>query len=134
MKQKSSMIAMKTPGEVVTVRIWNANEDHHAKGKGRPGILIIHIDGHWEVMGLTRKPKYQNGATRMPVPNPPRLGLRSPSYFWGSRLTNVSAMDLGDHIGWIDSDTIDAMVRLGVTLEPRVLAALRVSAAKHNPQ
>lgn len=70
-----------------------------------------------------------SGEPRTPVPNRDALGLDPPSYFWGDRLTNVSRMDIGDHIGWIDAASIESMRVLGIRLSPDAWRALEVSAA-----
>lgn len=105
-------MALQLPAEVVTVKILNSLEDASSVGKPRPAVLIERIDGHWLTMGLTRQTRYKDGTPRTPIPDFRALGLDVPGYFWGWRLTAVSALDLGVHIGWADVPAIEAILRL----------------------
>ena len=125
--------AKREPGEIMTVRILNALEDPRAKGKARPGINVERVGGHFRVMGLTTSSRYSSGKSRLPVPDPQAIGLTAPCHFWGDRLTNVSAIDVGDHIGWIDHQTLAAMRTL-VELSPEVWTALERAADLHHPR
>jgi hypothetical protein len=119
--------AYREPGEVVWASILNPFENKGSIGKQRPAILICEVGGFWKVMGLTTRANYASGLPRVPIPNYADLGLRGPGYLWGDGLTRISTLDIGNHIGWIDLDTVEAIDRL-CPLPQAVLDSLRKSA------
>lgn len=111
-------------GEIVLIRLWNANEDRGARGKVRPAVLVGRDDGHWKTMGLTTNPAYAGGAERVAVPNPQRVGLSGPGYLWGNRLASIGPLDIERHLGWVDVELAEAVILLA-DLDDRDAAALR---------
>lgn len=99
------------PGEVVLAGVRNPLENPGCSGKFRPVALVDRVAGHWRVMGLTSKSTFASGKPRTPVPNPLRVGLNGPGYLWGDKLTNVSALDIGRHLGWVDLDLAMSVIR-----------------------
>jgi hypothetical protein len=124
-------IAYQQIGEIATANVRNNLENHKSQGKPRPVILIQRTNGLWKTMGLTRQSKYASGSPRVAVPHPARIGLTAPCNFWGDRLTNVSAIDLGHHIGWIDLTTILALETL-IDLPAVIWKQLRQVANEHH--
>lgn len=61
-------------------------------------------------MGLTTNPCFRGGSPRPTIPNPSRIGLSKPGYLWGDRLTRVSAIDIGDHIGYADPALVELII------------------------
>ena len=118
------------PGEVVWVCILNALENRFAQGKWRPAVLIQRHHGHWLTMGLTTNPRYRDGAPRSPIPRPSNIGLRTPGYLWGDRLTTVSVGDVGDHIGWVDLALADLIITTA-RLPHGPADELRAAATRH---
>src|SRR5690348_2565799 len=112
-------------GEIVWVRIWNSTENPRARGKLRPAILVEDVDGQWNTLGLTTNPQYLSGQPRVAVSNWRQVGLKCPGYIWGNRLTRVSYLDLGDHIGWVDESLVTEIESL-LDLHPDVLTQLRL--------
>ena len=97
------MIAEGVPGEVVWASVCNGLEDATHTGKVRPVILTRREGGHFWVCSLTTQPIHKtSGVPRRQILDPSRLGLAAPSFVWSSHLMRVSALDVGDHIGWID--------------------------------
>jgi hypothetical protein len=47
---------------------------------------------------------FADGSPRTAIEHPTALGLHGPTYLWG-RPTIISAIDVSDHIGWIDERT-----------------------------
>ena len=92
------------PGEIATATVGNPLENAHCRGKARPVVLIRREGALWHVMGLTTKSEYANGSPRTAVPNPRAVGLHSPGYQRGDRLTRVSVLDVDRHIGWVDQE------------------------------
>lgn len=124
-----SLIASKQVGEVVTASVMNPHENRASRGKPRPVIIVREVGGQFDVMGLTTNATYSTGIERTPVPDPGALGLGPPSFFWGNKLTRVSRMDIGDHIGWIDAASIEAIRALGIRLPQDAWDALARAAA-----
>jgi hypothetical protein len=117
------------PGQVVWVQIFNPFENPGATGKWRPGILVRRCAGHWTVIGLTTNRRYRNGRDRTAIPQPRAIGLPGPGFIWGDRLTQVSAIDIGDHLGFIDEPTAEVLITV-VNLDEQDAAILR-QAARH---
>lgn len=93
-------------GEIVTTLVTNPLENSSTRGKARPAILLTRNGCRWLVMGLTTRSSFLNGVQRTPVPNPTSCGLgRGPSFLWG-RPTWISALDVGDHIGYASADLL----------------------------
>lgn len=105
-------LAYGRPGELAWVSIFNSLENRAATGKFRPALLVARDGGTWATMGLTTNSTYRDGTPRLPIPDPRAVGLRSPGFLWGDRLTPVSPIDVGDHIGWADSALVEAVIRL----------------------
>lgn len=125
-------VAHGLPGELVVAAVRNPIENRYSSGKPRPAVIVDRVDGHYRTMGLTSKGTYKNGAPRVPVPDPATVGLRGPGYLWGDHLTNVSVLDIGNHIGWVDSRLAEAIIQLAEL--PETLAELlRAAAAEHHP-
>jgi hypothetical protein len=99
-------------GEVVLANCMHPFEDPRSTGKVRPMILDHRDGGQWMAMGLTTNPAYRTGQPRMPIPNPAALGLIGQGYFWGPRLTRISALDLYFHIGWATEEVLKLIERL----------------------
>src|SRR5215207_3227019 len=119
------------PGEVVWASVFNSLENASSRGKQRPVVLITRSYGHWSVMGLTSKPQVRSGQPRVPVPHHATIGLRRRSHLWGDRLTIVSALDVGDHIGWVDL-ALAEMIIDHAGLSGWVARSLRASAERHH--
>lgn len=100
------------PGDVVIINLLNALENRSAVGKRRPAVLIRRVNGHWVTMGLTTNPRYRDGTPRVQIPNPGAVGLRGPGWLWGSRLANVSALDVDRTIGHVDKALAEAVIDL----------------------
>lgn len=118
-------------GEVVWINVLNAIENRFATGKERPAVLVRRDGGHWVTMGLTTRDKYLDGSPRQSIPNPRAVGLKGPGYLWGDRLTNVSAVDVGDHIGWVDEALAELIIRFA-RLGKLDASALRSAAARED--
>lgn len=119
-------------GMVVLARVTNPLENPNCTGKIRPVVLVERVDGHWRVMGLTTKSRYQGGQSRVAVPCPSRVGLNGPGYLWGHRLTSVCNLDLERPIGWCDAalaGTVADLARLPYFLRRE----LRRAADRWNP-
>lgn len=99
-----------TSGEIVWVSIFNSLENSAARGKRRPAVLLYRCDGHWMTMGLTSNPHFRDGTPRVAIPSPEHVGLKGSGYLWGDRATRVSALDLGDHIGWVDQQLAERII------------------------
>lgn len=120
------------PGELVVAAVRNPIENWRSTGKPRPVVIIDRVDGHYRTMGLTSNRTYRNGSLRVPVPDPAMVGLRGPGFLWGDHLTNVSVLDIGDHIGWVDSRLAEAIIQLA-DLPEALARLLRAAAAEHHP-
>lgn len=96
-------------GEVVLANCRNSLEDRRSTGKLRPMVITQREDGHVRTVGLTRKPTYRHGASRVAIPNPTELGLHGPGYLWGNRVTLISVLDVERHIGWADQAFVDVV-------------------------
>src|SRR5437899_200892 len=105
--------AVLAPGELVWASIVNGLENRAATGKARPVILIESSGSLWTTMGLTTNPRYRNGAPRVPINDPAAVGLRAEGWLWGDRLTSTTALDIFDHIGWIDEALAFDVIELG---------------------
>ena len=89
------------PGEVAWVKCGHPLEDPDSAGKWRPMVLVRRVGCNWMAAGLTSQARYADGTPRVAVVQPRWAGLRrGPSYLWGENLTRVSALDVGNHIGW----------------------------------
>lgn len=120
------------PGEVVTLKVINGIEDQGAKGKVRPGILVERVDGHWRSIPLTSQSCYfTTGMPRLVLPEWRELGLYEPSYLWSPRPCDVSAIDIFNHIGWVNETTL-TMLQSQCRLTPIQVAAMRTAAAEIN--
>jgi hypothetical protein len=120
--------ALGQPGELAWVSIFNSLENRAATGKFRPALLVARDGGTWATMGLTTNPTYRDGTPRIAIPNPTVVGLRGPGFLWGDRLTPVSPIDVGDHIGWADAALVEAVICLAA-LDGAWAAGLRGSVA-----
>ena len=118
-------------GAVVLVRLLNALEDRTTTGKWRPALLIRRLGGQWKTMGLTTLDKYKDGSPRIAIPNPRMVGLRGPGYIWGERTSMISALDVGDHLGWVDPELAEAVITQAHLPEDEA-AALRDAAFRHH--
>jgi hypothetical protein len=99
-------------GELVWADVRNPLENRASTGKMRPVVLVQREGGHYRTMGLTTQRTYGDGTPRVAIPNPRRVGLRGPGFLWGDKLTNVSVLDIGDHIGWSDAELAEAIITL----------------------
>jgi hypothetical protein len=98
-------------GDVVLANHINGIENRRSVGKVRPVVLIDEVDGHWNALGLTTKSHYLDGTTRVAIPNPMEIGLHSPGFFWGNRLTRISKIDLLQPLGRINAETARTIIR-----------------------
>ena len=114
-------------GDIVIVNLLNALENPCSSGKRRPAVLIRRENGHWATMGLTTNPRYRDGAPRVGIPDPGVVGLRGPGWLWGSRLANISVLDIETRIGQVDEAMAEAIIALA-QLDDDAAAALRVAA------
>lgn len=119
-------------GMVVLASVMNPRENPYCTGKIRPAVLVERVDGHWRVMGLTSKPRYDSGQSRVAVPSPFRVGLHGPGYLWSPRLVPVCSLDLERPIGWCDSALADAVADLA-RLPYFLRRELRRAADQWNP-
>jgi hypothetical protein len=119
------------PGELVWARVMNPFENRSSTGKPRPVVLVERTGGHWRTMGLTTNPTHRDGSPRHRVPNWKPVGLPGPGFIWGDRLTNVSVIDVEDHIGWADDALVEAVIDLA-GLYGRFASGLRDSARRHH--
>lgn len=124
--------AHSVPGELVWVSVLNSLENSSARGKARPGVLILRRDGHWMVVGLTTNGRYGDGTSRSPIPDPLSLGLRGPGFIWGDRLTRVSAIDIGAHIGWVTGPMAELVIGQA-GLYGSTARSIRNAAQRHQP-
>ena len=116
------------PGELVWANIINGVENPAATGKLRPVILIESSGSQWQTMGLTTNSRYRDGSPRVPIPNYRAVGLSGPGWLWGDRLCRISAIDVDDHIGWVDEHLALEVIQLAGLTGPaarRVLDAAR---------
>jgi hypothetical protein len=112
----------------------NPLENATAVGKYRPALIVSGDDHRWRVMGFTTKSYYEDGSPRVPIPDYAVIGLPSPGYFWGTRLTRVDPADIGDYIGDADASllrTLLGLARADLTMDEiaAIRAALRATAA-----
>ncbi|MDP8928615.1 MAG: hypothetical protein M3O70_08600 [Actinomycetota bacterium] len=129
----SDRSALGVPGEVVIARVANPLENPHCRGEHRPVVLVRRDGGHWMVMGLTTSPLYGDNTPRTPVPHPYEIGLNGPGYLWSSRLTRVSVLDIGSHIGWVDP-ALAATIIAQARLMPEDAAGLVWSLGQSSPE
>jgi hypothetical protein len=95
---------MLQPGEVITGVIRNGIENRRALGKLRPVIVVDASNpGCLIVIGLTSKGTTQSGALRVEMVDKADWGWRGRSFVFGRRLTRLSRIDVGDHVGWISA-------------------------------
>lgn len=118
------------PGELAWASVMNPFENRASVGKSRPVVLVERVDGHWRTMGLTTNSTYRDGTPRRPIPSVNAVGLSGPGFLWGEQLTNVSSLDIGDHIGWADEALVEAIIA-AAELSGEVAEALRQSALCH---
>ena len=99
------------PGEVVWANCWNSLENPRATGKFRPAVLLRRDLGHFRLIGLTTNPKFRDGKKRIEIPDPAALGLQRPGFIWSDSVTNISASDIGGHIGWVNQEFVELVLR-----------------------
>jgi hypothetical protein len=121
-------------GQIRWTSIMNPLENATAVGKYRPALIVSGDDHRWRVMGFTTKSYYEDGSPRVPIPDYAVIGLPSPGYFWGTRLTRVDPADIGDYIGDADASllrTLLGLARADLTMDEiaAIRAALRATAA-----
>lgn len=119
-------------GMVALASVSNPLENPNSRGKVRPVVLVERISGHWRVMGLTTRTRYNNGQPRVPVPNPGGVGLRGAGQLWGPRLTSVYALDIDRPIGWCDIALATAVADLA-KLPNHLRHELLTAAQLHHP-
>ena len=103
-------------------------ENPLATGKTRPVILIEARGSQWRTLGLTTNPRYRDGGPRVAVPYPYAVGLRKAGWLWGDRLCWVSAIDVENHIGWVDQElarSVASLLRLHGPAADVLVAAAR---------
>jgi hypothetical protein len=119
-------------GELTWASVRNPLENRASVGKDRPVVVVEREGGHYRTVGLTTRTQYRDGGARVAIPNPRRVGLSGPGFLWGNKLTNVSSMDLGDHIGWADPELAEAVIELA-GLDGEAAERLREAARRHHP-
>jgi hypothetical protein len=105
------------PGEVITGDIFNGIEDRHATGKTR---LVVVVDasnpGAILVIGLTSKGVTKLGEKREELVDNHPWGWRGRTFVFGRRLSRLSRIDVGRHVGWLsakDGATLANVFNLG---------------------
>lgn len=102
--KRTDRTAMLQPGEVITGNILNGIENRHASGKVRLVVVVEATDsGCLKVIGLTSKGMTQSGERRVEMYDNQEWGWRGRSFVFGERLTRLSRIDVGDHVGWISA-------------------------------
>jgi len=92
------------PGEIVIANIVNGIENRHASSKFRPCVIIeTPAYGCLTVAGLTSRAITKKGERRMEICDMQGWGLHGRSFLYGRRLTRVSRIDVGDHLGWLSA-------------------------------
>ena len=120
------------PGEVVSARVFNPHEDEHSTGKVRPVVIIRRVDGHYVTVGLTRRATFvDRSIPRQPIPHPEAIGLNGPGFLWGT-LTNVSTLDVYEHIGFVDP-SLALQIRMGFNLGLGIADAIDLTAFSNHP-
>lgn len=119
-------------GELTWAAVRNPLENRASIGKSRPVVIVDREDGHYRTMGLTTLSHYSDGGARTPIPNPKSVGLSGRGFLWGNKLTNVSSMDIGDHIGWADPELAEALIELA-GLQGEAAERLREAARRNHP-
>lgn len=93
------------PGEVISGNVVNGIENLHASGKLRPVVVVdASMPGHLIVIGLTSRATTHKGKQRVEIVDNMDWEWRGRSYVFGGRLTRLSRIDVGDHIGWISAN------------------------------
>lgn len=110
--------AMLQTGEVITGNVLNGIENHHASGKVRLVVVVeVPALGCLKVIGLTSKRITQSGKARMEILDNNNWGWRGRSFIFGERLTRLSRIDVGDHVGWISATDGETLARtFGLTV------------------
>ena len=90
------------PGEVITGNVVNGIENRQATGKVRlVAVIAAPPSGCLLVAGLTSKGVTQRGEQRMQILDNGSWGWRGCTYVYGKRLTRLSRIDVGCHVGWL---------------------------------
>ncbi len=101
------------PGEVITGNVVNGLENRRASGKVR---LVVVVDptpqGHVLVAGLTSKALTARGEQRDELLDNSPWGWLGRSYIYGQRLTRLSRIDVGSHVGWVSERDADTLARV----------------------
>lgn len=119
-------------GELAWASVRNPLENRASVGKDRPVVILDREAGHYRTMGLTTRSHYQDGGRRVSVPDPTRVGLSGPGFLWSDKVTNVSVVDIGDHIGWASPELAEAVITLA-GLEGEAAERFREAARRHHP-
>ena len=91
-------------GEVITGNVVNGIENRHATGKFRPCVIVeVPRDGQLLVAGLTSRGMTRRGERRVELTDNRDWRLHGRSFIFGRRLTRLSRIDIGDHIGWLST-------------------------------
>lgn len=98
-------------GEIRWTNVRNPLENARAIGKYRPALMVSEHLGRWRVMGLTTKPTYENGSSRRAIPDYRAIGLETPGYLWGHKLTRVNVDDVGQYIGKADQGLLNEVLQ-----------------------
>jgi mRNA-degrading endonuclease toxin of MazEF toxin-antitoxin module len=117
-----------SPGAVVWAWVGHPLEDPHSAPKIRPVVLIRRVNGHWLVCGLTTSPAYRSGEPRTPIPNPRSNGLSKPGWLWCEQVTSISAIDVDEHIGWVDQELVTKLRALRGVYETDIQRLRHVAA------
>lgn len=118
-------------GMVVIADVYNPFENPNSTGKGRPCIVVERQGGQVLIVGLTSKRTFRNGGARIAVPDPSALGLHGPGHLWSDRWYRVSAIDVGEVIGWVTPEAAELVIG-NVRVNPRQAHALRAAAHDHH--
>lgn len=119
-------------GEIAWARIINGNARLGEVGKTCPAILVEARGAEWSILGLTTRSHYRNGSPRVAVPDPGAVGSDGPSWLWSERLCRISAIDVGDHIAWIDDPLAREVISL-TGIGGRAADELLAAARRHHP-
>lgn len=118
-------------GEVALGSVINGIENGSARGKLRPVVLVSSAGSLWRAAGLTTLSAYRDGSPRVAIPNPSRVGLGGPGFLWGANLTDICALDIHKHLGWVDAELAHRIIDLAA-LDGAVAEALLDSASRHH--
>ncbi len=89
-------------GEVIMANIVNGIENRRASGKFRPCVIVeVPPYGCLTVAGLTSRGITRKGERRVELSDNQEWWLHGRSFIFGWRLTRLSRIDVGDHIGWL---------------------------------